>query len=41
MSLEYTSVNFLMIIVIFLITLLLGALTCFCVWRRKRKQSGE
>ncbi|XP_035940617.1 natural killer cell receptor 2B4 isoform X2 [Halichoerus grypus] len=36
---EYTSVNFLMIIVIFLITLLLGALTCFCVWRRKRKQS--
>ncbi|XP_032253050.1 natural killer cell receptor 2B4 [Phoca vitulina] len=36
---QYTSVNFLMIIVIFLITLLLGALTCFCVWRRKRKQS--
>ncbi|XP_004407987.1 PREDICTED: natural killer cell receptor 2B4 [Odobenus rosmarus divergens] len=36
---QYTSVNFLMIIVIFLITLFLGALTCFCVWRRKRKQS--
>nr|XP_054362627.1 natural killer cell receptor 2B4 isoform X2 [Mirounga angustirostris] len=36
---QFTSVNFLMIIVIFLITLSLGALTCFCVWRRKRKQS--
>ncbi|XP_027946833.1 natural killer cell receptor 2B4 isoform X2 [Eumetopias jubatus] len=36
---QYTSVSFMMIIVIFLITLLLGALTCFCVWRRRRKQS--
>uniref|UniRef100_A0A452SLJ2 Ig-like domain-containing protein n=1 Tax=Ursus americanus TaxID=9643 RepID=A0A452SLJ2_URSAM len=33
------SVNFLMIIVILLVILLLVALTGFCVWRRKRKQS--
>ncbi|XP_045640573.1 natural killer cell receptor 2B4 [Ursus americanus] len=35
----YSSVNFLMIIVILLVILLLVALTGFCVWRRKRKQS--
>lgn len=41
MSLDYSSVNFLMIIVILLVILLLVALTGFCVWRRKRKQSGK
>lgn len=39
MSLDYNSVNFLMIIVILLVILLLVALTGFCVWKRKRKQS--
>ncbi|XP_022346686.1 natural killer cell receptor 2B4 isoform X2 [Enhydra lutris kenyoni] len=35
---QHTFVDYLVFIVIFLIILLLVTLTCFCVWRRKRKQ---
>ncbi|XP_044122630.1 natural killer cell receptor 2B4 isoform X2 [Neovison vison] len=35
---QHTSVDYLVFIVISLIILLLVTLTCFCVWRRRRKQ---
>ncbi|XP_066111179.1 natural killer cell receptor 2B4 isoform X1 [Saccopteryx bilineata] len=36
---KFALLHLLMIIVSLIITLFLGALTCFCVWRRKRKVS--